>query len=110
MTDDAEFKALVRRIAAETGQRYTTVRESLRHPNGGPMLRRAFGLRTTYGLAFEPRRPEGKMPEDIGAYLFRRVVAWGRSSNVFLENGSRLYLTDDAVGGQPQPAYATPEC
>ena len=25
MTDDAEFKALVRRIAAETGQRYTTV-------------------------------------------------------------------------------------
>jgi proteasome accessory factor A len=33
------------------------------------------------------------------------VVSWGRSSNVFLENGSRLYLD---VGSHPE--YATPEC
>jgi len=33
------------------------------------------------------------------------VVAWGRSSNVFLENGSRLYLD---VGSHPE--YATAEC
>jgi proteasome accessory factor A len=38
-------------------------------------------------------------------YLFRRVVSWGRSSNVFLENGARLYLD---VGSHPE--YATPEC
>jgi len=37
--------------------------------------------------------------------LFRRVVSWGRSSNVFLENGARLYLD---VGSHPE--YATPEC
>ena len=33
------------------------------------------------------------------------MVAWGRSSNVFLENGSRLYLD---VGSHPE--YATAEC
>jgi proteasome accessory factor A len=33
------------------------------------------------------------------------VVHWGRSSNVFLENGARLYLD---VGSHPE--YATPEC
>src|SRR4029450_1248864 len=38
-------------------------------------------------------------------YLFRRVVSWGRSSNVFLANGARLYLD---VGSHPE--YATPEC
>jgi proteasome accessory factor A len=33
------------------------------------------------------------------------VVAWGRSSNVFLENGGRLYLD---VGSHPE--FASPEC
>ncbi|KJS51165.1 Pup--protein ligase, partial [Streptomyces rubellomurinus subsp. indigoferus] len=33
------------------------------------------------------------------------VVSWGRSSNVFLRNGARLYLD---VGSRPE--YATPEC
>ncbi len=33
------------------------------------------------------------------------MVSWGRSSNVFLENGARLYLD---VGSHPE--YATPEC
>jgi len=32
-------------------------------------------------------------------------VSWGRSSNVFLKNGARLYLD---VGSHPE--YATPEC
>src|SRR5271154_3579911 len=44
-------------------------------------------------------------PDDGARYLFRRVVSWGRSSNVFLENGARLYLD---VGSHPE--YATPEC
>lgn len=43
--------------------------------------------------------------EDVARRLFRNVVSWGRTSNVFLENGSRLYLD---VGSHPE--YATPEC
>ena len=41
----------------------------------------------------------------MARYLFRKVVSWGRSSNVFLRNGARLYLD---VGSHPE--YATPEC
>jgi proteasome accessory factor A len=44
-------------------------------------------------------------PDEVSRFLFRKVVAWGRSSNVFLENGSRLYLD---VGSHPE--YATAEC
>jgi proteasome accessory factor A len=44
-------------------------------------------------------------PDEVARYLFRRVVAWGRSSNVFLPNGGRLYLD---VGSHPE--YATAEC
>jgi len=44
-------------------------------------------------------------PDEVARYLFRRVVSWGRSSNVFLENGARLYLD---VGSHPE--FATPEC
>ena len=44
-------------------------------------------------------------PDEVSRYLFRKVVSWGRSSNVFLENGSRLYL--DVCS---HPEYATAEC
>ena len=44
-------------------------------------------------------------PDEVARYLFRKVVQWGRSSNVFLDNGARLYLD---VGSHPE--YATPEC
>ncbi len=50
-------------------------------------------------------RPAPTHPDEVARYLFRRVVSWGRSSNVFLENGARLYLD---VGSHPE--YATPEC
>ena len=50
-------------------------------------------------------RPAPAQPDEVARYLFRRVVSWGRSSNVFLENGARLYLD---VGSHPE--YATPEC
>src|SRR5690625_1748361 len=43
--------------------------------------------------------------DEAARYLFRRVVEWGRSSNVFLRNGGRLYLD---VGSHPE--YATAEC
>jgi proteasome accessory factor A len=51
------------------------------------------------------RAPRGRPPDEVARYLFRRVVSWGRSSNVFLRNGARLYLD---VGSHPE--YATPEC
>ncbi|OFR86665.1 Pup ligase PafA, possible component of postulated heterodimer PafA-PafA' [Micrococcus lylae] len=67
--------------------------------------RRIFGLETEYGV--QHWHPEGRRlsPEEVARYLFRPVVEWGRSSNVFVENGSRLYLD---VGSHPE--YATAEC
>ncbi len=68
------------------------------------LSRRIFGLETEFGLTYNsPTRPIS--PEEVARYLFRKVVAWGRSSNVFLGNGSRLYLD---VGSHPE--YATAEC
>ena len=52
-----------------------------------------------------PARPTAIESDEVARYLFRRVVSWGRSSNVFLANGARLYLD---VGSHPE--YATPEC
>ena len=69
------------------------------------MDRRIIGIETEFGVAciFEGHRRLS--PDEVARYLFRRVVSWGRSSNVFLGNGSRLYLD---VGSHPE--YATAEC
>jgi proteasome accessory factor A len=67
--------------------------------------RRIFGIENEYGVTFTLRGQRRLSPDEVARYLFRRVVSWGRSSNVFLENGSRLYLD---VGSHPE--YATPEC
>lgn len=69
------------------------------------MDRRIFGLETEFGVNATFRSPGRLSPEEVARYLFRKVVAWGRSSNVFLANGSRLYLD---VGSHPE--YATAEC
>lgn len=69
------------------------------------MDRRIFGLETEFGLNYVPSDGRRLTPEDAARHLFRPIVAWGRSSNVFLENGSRLYLD---VGSHPE--YATAEC
>ncbi len=69
------------------------------------MERRIFGLENEYGVTFTLRGQRRLSPDEVARYLFRRVVSWGRSSNVFLENGARLYLD---VGSHPE--YATPEC
>ncbi|MHB8218744.1 MAG: Pup--protein ligase [Acidimicrobiales bacterium] len=69
------------------------------------MQRRIFGLENEYGVTFTLRGQRRLSPDEVARYLFRRVVSWGRSSNVFLENGARLYLD---VGSHPE--YATPEC
>jgi proteasome accessory factor A len=69
------------------------------------MDKRIFGLENEYGVTCTLRGQRRLSPDEVARYLFRRVVSWGRSSNVFLENGARLYLD---VGSHPE--YATPEC
>ena len=69
------------------------------------MDRRIFGLETEYGVACTSGGTRRLTPDEVARYLFRRVVTWGRSSNVFLRNGSRIYLD---VGSHPE--YATAEC
>src|SRR3989449_8820936 len=69
------------------------------------MDRRIFGVENESGVTGPSRGRRRLSPDEVARYLFRRVVSWGRSSNVFLENGARLYLD---VGSHPE--YATPEC
>ena len=69
------------------------------------MRRRIFGIENEYGVTCTFKGQRRLSPDEVARYLFRRVVSWGRSSNVFLENGARLYLD---VGSHPE--YATPEC
>src|SRR5690606_10319693 len=57
-----------------------------------PVDRRIFGLETEYGVTCAVPSGRGLSADEVARYLFRKVVAWGRSSNVFLRNGSRLYL------------------
>ena len=67
--------------------------------------RRIFGLETEYGVTCATTGDDRLTADEVARHLFRKVVAWGRSSNVFLTNGSRLYLD---VGSHPE--YATAEC
>ncbi len=69
------------------------------------MDRRIFGIETEFGVTYSAPGSRPLSPEEVARYLFRKVVSWGRSSNVFLPNGSRLYLD---VGSHPE--YATAEC
>ena len=66
------------------------------------MDRRIFGLENEYGVTCTFEGQRRLSPDEVARYLFRRVVSWGRSSNVFLRNGARLYLD---VGSHPE--YAT---
>ncbi|MCH9719251.1 MAG: Pup--protein ligase [Actinomycetia bacterium] len=69
------------------------------------MDRRIYGIETEYGVTCTFQGQRRLSPDEVARYLFRRVVSWGRSSNVFLRNGARLYLD---VGSHPE--YATAEC
>jgi proteasome accessory factor A len=67
--------------------------------------KRIFGIENEYGVTCTFHGQRRLSPDEVARYLFRRVVSWGRSSNVFLKNGARLSLD---VGSHPE--YATPEC
>src|ERR1700747_103973 len=69
------------------------------------MDKRIFGLENEYGVTCTFRGSRRLSPDEVARYLFRRVVSWGRSSNVFLRNGARLYLD---VGSHPK--YPPAEC
>ena len=71
------------------------------------MQRRIFGIETEYGLncASTVGGPPPLGPEETARILFEPLVKAGRSTNVFLTNGGRLYLD---VGAHPE--YATAEC
>jgi len=69
--------------------------------------RRVVGIETEHGLTAASTGP-GASPldaEQAARYLFGPLLERGRSSNVFLRNGGRLYLD---VGSHPE--YATAEC
>lgn len=66
---------------------------------------RIVGVETEYGVTCTSAGQRRLTPDEVSRYLFRKVVSWGRSSNVFLSNGSRLYLD---VGSHPE--VATAEC
>ncbi|MFV0632707.1 Pup--protein ligase [Demequina sp.] len=70
-----------------------------------PAERRIFGLETEFGLHLDAPNARAVTPEEVAGHLFHSVVKWGRSSNVFLPNASRLYID---VGAHPE--YATAEC
>ena len=70
-----------------------------------PSDRRIFGLETEFGLHFRHNSARDVTPDEVAGALFADIVAWGRSTNVFLPNGSRLYID---VGAHPE--YATVEC
>lgn len=67
--------------------------------------RRVMGVETEFGVAAFRDGAAVLTPEEISRYLFRPVVAKYRSSNIFTDNASRLYLD---VGSHPE--YATAEC
>ena len=70
------------------------------------MRRRVFGIETEYGLtAASPSGGASMDAEHAARQLFQPLLHQGRSSNLFLRNGGRLYLD---VGAHPE--YATAEC
>ncbi len=71
------------------------------------MIPRIMGIETEFGLttATPDGSPTPMEPEAAAQILFRRVLEYSRSTNIYLANGSRLYLD---VGAHPE--YATAEC
>ena len=88
------------KIYSSAGPRAFTCSHTL-----GDVHKRIFGIENEYGVTCTFHGQRRLSPDEVARYLFRRVVSWGRSSNVFLRNGARLYLD---VGSHPE--YATPEC
>src|SRR3712207_9327816 len=88
-----------------TGDRREAAPMEASPPYTPSVERRIFGLENEYGVTCTLRGQRRLSPDEVARYLFRRVVSWVRSSNVFFEHGSRLYF--DVCS---HPEYATPAC
>ena len=62
------------------------------------MDRRIFGVETEFGISYSGPNSRPLSPEEVARYLFRKVVSWGRSSNVFLTNGSENKTYSGLIG------------
>ncbi len=69
------------------------------------MIPRIMGLETEFGVSYTEGGRKKLAPDEAARAMFRDVVRADRSSNVFCENGARLYLD---VGNHPE--WATAEC
>lgn len=71
------------------------------------MRRRVFGIETEYGLMAASNHTQASVmdSEEAAKYLFASLTQQGRTTNLFLRNGGRLYVD---VGSHPE--YATAEC
>ena len=58
--------------------------------SSGRLDKRIFGVETEFGVTCTFQGQRRLTPDEVARYLFKRVVSWGRSSNVFLTNGARL--------------------
>jgi len=54
------------------------------------MDRRIFGIENEFGITCTLRGQRRLSPDEVARILFREVVTWGRSTNVFHDNGARL--------------------
>ncbi|MDK6365221.1 proteasome accessory factor PafA2 family protein, partial [Escherichia coli] len=68
-------------------------------------VRRIMGLETEYGITNVLDGTRRLGPDEVSRLLFSPIVEKHRSSNIFTENASRLYLD---VGAHPE--IATAEC
>ncbi|MFP7365778.1 Pup--protein ligase [Corynebacterium callunae] len=67
--------------------------------------RRITGTEIEYGITCTDGEARRLRPDEIARMMFRPIVEKYASSNIFIPNGSRLYLD---VGSHPE--YATAEC
>ena len=73
------------------------------------MERRIFGLESEYGVTCTLRGQRRLSPDEVARYLFRRVVHWGRSSNVFLAGvGGDASTVPRGAPEEPLPAIIFP--
>jgi proteasome accessory factor A len=68
------------------------------------MKKRIYGLESEYGIIYTSNGIKTLPVEKVVRYLFEKLITTESFLNVFLENGSRIYLDTGC-----HPEYATPE-
>jgi proteasome accessory factor A len=69
------------------------------------MDKRIYGLENEYGLIYQPKGRRVLLVEKVIWYLFNALNPVACSSNLFLDNGARVYQESGS-----HPEYSTPEC